>query len=525
VFTAQSVFRNALACRRGKTVHWHLPFTSNTTVLQSQRDIVDRSFHNQRVSVLTEPAALNASHGDVATRYAQMRGTPRVHERALFAVPRIPSELELQARWFAGDFGREFVSTNGDQIEIIQFGVWNREAGPDFRDAAIRINGGEPIHGCIEIDLLDRSWESHGHATNLAFETTVLHVFVEQSDRAFFTRTLSNRNVPQVRIDPTTLPEAFNANIPLARPGRCQAPLKNLPEQRVHSVLDAAAQFRLRQKANRIRKKIDVHGRDETLFQEIATALGYKENKLPFTLLTQRLPLRLLRENVEDCEALLFGAAGFLGTPDLDTYKKSARKYVRQLWDRWWPHRDDLQRLILSPKAWHVSSTRPLNHPQRRLATLAVLAREWPRLQRASGKSSVAAANDFFQAIEHPFWNFHYTLTSKASPKEIALIGESRAADILANVLFPFWATHELKAPASPGAQLWTEYAKLPAQLSNRRLETAATRLFGNDLRRKEFLRTVTHQQGLLQIYEDFCMQDNSDCAQCPFPEQIAKWM
>jgi hypothetical protein len=29
----------------------------------------------------------------------------------------------------------------------------------------------------------------------------------------------------------------------------------------------------------------------------------------------------------------------------------------------------------------------------------------------------------------------------------------------------------------------------------------------------------------LLQIYEDFCMQDNSDCAQCPFPEQMRKWM
>ena len=86
-------------------------------------------------------------------------------------------------------------------------------------------------------------------------------------------------------------------------------------------MLDAAAQFRLRQKANRIRNKIDLHGRDETLFQEIATALGYKENKLPFTLLTQRLPLRLLRENLEDSEALLFGIAGFLETPDLDVYK------------------------------------------------------------------------------------------------------------------------------------------------------------------------------------------------------------
>jgi Protein of unknown function (DUF2851) len=220
----------------------------------------------------------------LAERYAEIRETRRVHERALFVSPRIPSELELQARWFAGDFGKEFVSTNGDKIDIIQFGVWNREAGPDFRDAAIRINAGEPINGCIEIDLLDRSWETHGHATNPASEATVLHVFVERSNHAFFTRTHLNRNVPQVCIDPATLPEAFNATVPLARPGRCQAPLKNLPEDRVCSVLDAAAQFRLRQKANRIRNKVDTHRRDETLFQEIATALGYKENKLPFTL-------------------------------------------------------------------------------------------------------------------------------------------------------------------------------------------------------------------------------------------------
>src|SRR5262249_22827091 len=190
-------------------------------------------------------------------------------------------------------------------------------------------------------------------------------------------------------------------------------------------VLDAAAQFRLRQKANRIRNKIDVHGRDEALFQEMATALGYKENKLPFALLTQRLPLRLLRENVENCEALLFGTAGFLAAPDLDIYKIAEREYVRQLWDRWWPHRDDLQRLLLPAKPWHLSGTRPWNHPQRRLAALAVLAREWPRLQRASGRSSVVVASNYFHALKHPFWNFRYTLTSDASSKEIALIGES----------------------------------------------------------------------------------------------------
>jgi len=107
-------------------------------------------------------------------------------------------------------------------------------------------------------------------------------------------------------------------------------------------------------------------------------------------------------------------------------------------------------------------------------------------------------------------------LTAAASPKAMALIGESRVAEILANVLFPFWLSDD--------AHIVPECRKLPSRLSNRRLETAATRLFGNDPRRAQFLKTVAHQQGLLQIYEDFCMQDNSDCAQCPFPEQMAKW-
>jgi Protein of unknown function (DUF2851) len=460
----------------------------------------------------------------LADRYAELRNSDRVHERTLFVSPPIPSELEVQARWFAGDFGKRFISTAGDQIEVVQFGTWNREAGPDFRDAAVRINGSDPIRGCIEIDLLDRSWETHGHATNPAFGETLLHVFVERSNREFFTRTNSNRNVSQVQIDPSTLPHAFGANIPLALPGRCQAPLKDLHEERIRSVLEAATQFRLRQKASRIRHKIDSHGRDEVLFQELAAALGYKENKLPLILITQRLPLKSLREAPPNIESMLFGVAGFLQTADLDIYKKSTREYVRQLWDRWWPHRDALQRLILPGKIWRLSSTRPLNHPQRRLAALAILARDWPRLQRALGRSSINVARHFFQSLDHPFWNFHYTLTSKAAQKKMALIGAARVADILANVLFPFWLAHDLDPSASLGRNLWAEYAKLPAQLSNRRLETAATRLFGSDPRRKQFLKTVANQQGLLQIYEDFCMRDNSDCAQCPFPEQMKRW-
>src|SRR5438132_1396380 len=175
-------------------------------------------------------------------KYVQILTSGRVRERALFPPQRIPSELELQARWFAGDFGKHFVTPAGEKIDIVQFGVWNREAGPDFSDAAIRVNGSEPMRGSIEFDLTDRNWEAHGHATNPAFEDTVLHVFVHPSERTFFARTRSNREVRQVRADPNALADTLSANIPLARPGRCQAPLRNLPEDRVRRVLDAAAQ-------------------------------------------------------------------------------------------------------------------------------------------------------------------------------------------------------------------------------------------------------------------------------------------
>src|SRR4051795_12722794 len=181
----------------------------------------------------------------LAGRYSELHDSARVHERALFPVLRTPSELELQARWFAGDFGRRFRSVCGREGEIVQFGTWNREAGPDFHSAAVRFDDGEVQRGSIEFDLTDRNWETHGHATNPAFEDTVLHVFVTAGGPTFFTRTQEHRNVPQVQVDPATLPDAFSANVPLARPGRCQAPLQDLPEERVRSVIEAAARFRL----------------------------------------------------------------------------------------------------------------------------------------------------------------------------------------------------------------------------------------------------------------------------------------
>jgi hypothetical protein len=141
----------------------------------------------------------------------------------------------------------------------------------------------------------------------------------------------------------------------------------------------------------------------------------------------------------------------------------------------------------------------------------------WPKLVRSLGEGNLDAARKFFLSLSHPYWNFHYTLTSDPAPAEMALVGETRVTEILANVILPFRQLQE--------RVVWPDYVQLPARLTNRRLETGAARLFGDDPRRPRFLRTVAQQQGLLQIYEDFCLQDDSDCARCPFPEQMLKWI
>ena len=99
----------------------------------------------------------------------------------------------------------------------------------------------------------------------------------------------------------------------------------------------------------------------------------------------------------------------------------------------------------------------------------------------------------------------------------MALVGASRVTDMLMNVFYP-WAI--LDRP-----EKWEEYRSLAAELSNRRVEVAAARLFATDARQAELLKNAAMQQGLLQVYEDFCMQDESDCAACLFPRQVAQWV
>ncbi len=458
-----------------------------------------------------------------ALRYSNFLGEvfPGLAERPSGDTSQL-SELDLQSLWFAGEFGGEFVTTCGKRLAIRDFGVWNHAAGPDFTGCALQV-GADTLKGDIELDPDVRDWERHGHGANPAYENVVLHLHLHGPEARAYTRTARHREVLQVRLSLEMLGDGFRPrHLAEARLGRCATPLREMDPSRVQSLLEAAAQYRLQRKSSRLQALVRLHGREQAVFQSLATALGYRSNQRPFTILAQRLPLkRLLKLEPLEREALLFGVSGFLESVRYEDTEPDTRVYLRELWSAWWRQREAYATWLVEPRLphWRTGGARPGNHPQRRLGALAAMLRQWRKVYAPLKDAATWSRETFAKALlslEHDYWSGHYTLLAAPAAKPLALVGGTRVQEILANICYP------LLVPENP--KFWADYLELPAMLDNQKVRRAALRLFGEGPEAARFQKRLFHQQGLLQVYEDYCLEDDSACADCPFPEKLKQW-
>lgn len=432
------------------------------------------------------------------------------------------SELDFQSLWFAGEFGSEFVTVDNKRVVVRDFGVWNHGAGPDFSGCAVQ-RGDEILRGDIELDPDARDWERHGHGANAAYENVVLHLFMQTPEARIFTRTASHRVVMQVLLKPDMLRLAAKPRrVPEARLGRCFTPLREMEDAQVFSLIEAASQYRLQRKSERLAMIAGIHGREQALYQGLAASLGYRHNQRAFTVLAQRLPLKtMLKLPAPERESLLFGVSGFLESVRYEDTEPETRAYLRDLWSRWWKQRQAYAAWLEEPALlrWQITGSRPGNHPQRRLGALSTILSGWKKTLRpltdpaAWSRTSFAAA---LLELEHDYWSRHYTLLAEPARKPVALIGQTRVQEMLANVIYPLLLPER--------AELWSEFKELPALLDNQKVRRAVLRLFGDAAGARRFQKRLHHQQGMLQIYEDYCLEDDSSCAECPFPEKLKEW-
>jgi hypothetical protein len=96
-------------------------------------------------------------------------------------------------------------------------------------------------------------------------------------------------------------------------------------------------------------------------------------------------------------------------------------------------------------------------------------------------------------------------------------LGEARIDDIIANVLLPFLAgLAEHTAHDDWREEVRQAWLLLPRLQDNRVLEEAAHRLFAPPSRVREVVRSACEQQGLMQVYRDFCVTVHHNCKICP---------
>jgi hypothetical protein len=448
---------------------------------------------------------------ELADRYEGWLCGDRIRESAPLQVARKIPELELQARWFAGEFGSEFTSTAGESVSVLEFGVWNREPGSAVSGALVSFHGEQPVRGAVAITTQRGDWG----CLNPGSKRVVLHFFANGTTNRLNPQAAEGEETAQVRLDISRI--EFVRGDPVLDKSLCPSPLTLIPEPQVKQLLEAAAQYRLCRKAARLQHRPASPG--EVLYQALAETLGYRHNKLPFIVLAQRFPLACLRSQREAIEPLLFGGAGFLSATDLGSLAGDTRSYLRDLWGQWWPHRTEYEGILLPAALWKLGRVRPVNHPHRRVAALVEIVRNWPIIETLALRCDVAAIQGFFAQLQSAYWDYHYTLSSQRSGTRMALVGETRVNEMLANVFFPIAIGQTRQEPP-----FWEAYRKLPALDSNQRVTFASQRLFGSAPASKTLLKQAIFQQGLIQLYEDHCM-DCTDCGGCALRERVERWL
>jgi hypothetical protein len=444
----------------------------------------------------------------------------------------VPTEIEVQALWFEQLYQPILTTDDGRTVEIIQPGFWNHAGGPDFTRAVARFRKegqaeAELTLGNVEVHLRPTDWNAHGHHTDPAYDGTILHVVWEvKGTKRFFPATASFRRVPQVVLGAQLVapwPElrplcagVLHRPLPGAVPGRCSPTLASLPAGEVVALLRAAGFYRLQQKARRWYWRRRLAGPEQALHEALAEALGFHANQIPMRLVAQRLPWTKLRGLEPEARlAHLFGLAGFLPNESVTRLQAEPRTWLRNLWEIWWKARGALDYALLPKSQWRLAGLRPLNRPERRLAALAQIVPRLPELLAALKTRDAERFGKTLRAIRDPFWEKHATLIGTPLPTPCRLLGDERIHDILVNV---FWPMVSLDDPEA--AQLGLGRISVGA---NGAARVASQRTLLATLTPKQ-TREALVQQGLLQIFRDYCQTDCSQCRDCTFPELLKTW-
>lgn len=269
-------------------------------------------------------------------------------------------------------FPANMKTTDGEDVDVIDTGLLNTDAGPDFFNAKIRI-GDRTWVGNVEIHVRASDWQRHGHQTDTAYDSVILHV-VGKADCQVFSP--DRHHIPTVVMP--CAPDfhrryADLVNNPLSELA-CAAEIGNINKIYISDWITALAFERLRAKASRIIDLAQAEGGDwsHAVYVTLARTLGFGTNAEPFERMARSLPLRKLRKHADSLitlESLIFGMAGLLDENKIEPEQRDV--YIERMIAEFRFMKAKFELTPPQSPGWKMARMRPANFPHRRLATLA----------------------------------------------------------------------------------------------------------------------------------------------------------
>ena len=408
---------------------------------------------------------------------------------------------------------KALLTTDGQEVEIIDTGLANQNAGPDFFNAKVRI-GNTMWAGNVEIHLRSSDWYRHGHDTDEAYDNVILHV-ASVVDMDVFTT--SGKKLPQLQLDiPADMSLRYETLKRTEDYPRCFRVVPTINEFKVHAWMDTLMVERLEDRAKQVKQRLqNTQGNWEwALFVTLSRNFGFGINGDAFETWANRIPLDKIgkhRDELFQIEAIFLGMAGLLEDASLPSNSKPD-DYFRQL-QREFSYQCHMFGLgaIMPYQQWKYLRLHPQNFPHIRLSELAWMYHKGcvtlSKLKEAvMEEKPLEALRNILVAQTPDYWNTHMMFGCPIDERKLHLSRNSQNL-IIINTVIPVLYTYAMTHND------WVMREKVLDLL--RMLPAEENYIMRQWLGCGLKVTTAADSQALIQLKKQYC--DRNDCLRCSF--------
>jgi hypothetical protein len=347
------------------------------------------------------------------------------------------NENLLQNLWKYKIFSKlDFKDTDGNPIEILDFGTLNTNSGPDFSLAKIKTKN-IVLAGNIEIHVKSSDWYFHNHDLQKDYQSVILHVvYFNDTDVS----ELKEAGIPTLE-----LKDYINEKI-LAKYQTLENQYQFIPCESIFDASKVPFLFseetllkKLDEKSIEIEQLLaqSKNNYEAVLFQKLAYSFGLKVNAEIYQNIAENIDFKIIQkisQNQFQLESLLFGKGNLL-EKETETNQKWKREF------------DFLKnKFKISEQTFPVKFLRlmPPSFPTIRFSQLAMLYHLQPNLfSKILKAKNIQELKSLFEKVKtSDFWENHYTFEKTSEEKIEKKLSDDFIEILLINAVLPIIYTY-----------------------------------------------------------------------------------